>query len=115
MTVTDSFGERLAQERREKAARERRDLSQKDVAEAIGSSGPSVSRWESDVGMPSEAMIQKLAAYFGVTPGWLRYGHGPRTLTREPALPPMRQMEVKRLPEPEEAKPAAKKAAKRRA
>lgn len=78
MSVTQGFGERLAQERREKAARERRDIGQKDVAEAVGSSGPSVSRWEAGLGVPSDRMIGELARYFGVTPAWLRYGQEPR-------------------------------------
>jgi transcriptional regulator with XRE-family HTH domain len=78
MSVTQGFGERLAQERREKAARDRRDISQKDVALAIGSSEPSVSRWESGLGVPHDPTLQKLADYFGVTLGWLRYGQEPR-------------------------------------
>lgn len=78
MSVIKGFGERLAQERREKAARERRDIGQKDVAAAIGSSGPSVSRWESGLGVPSDRMLEKLSRYFGVTMGYLRYGQGPR-------------------------------------
>lgn len=78
-SATQGFGSRLAQERREKAAREQRDIAQKDVAEAVGSSGPSVSRWEAGVGgPPSDSMIERLAAYFGVTPSWLRYGQEPR-------------------------------------
>jgi transcriptional regulator with XRE-family HTH domain len=94
MTVMQGFGERLAQERREKAARERRDIGQKDVAEAIGSSGPSVSRWESGVGMPSEAMIVKLATYFGVKPAWLRYGQEPRIDAGAPLIPLTRPQRV---------------------
>lgn len=88
-SVTQEFGERLAQERREKAARERRDISQKDVAEAVGSTAPSVSRWENGGSPPGDAMLRKLAAYFGVTPGWLRYGQLPREYPVVADAPPV--------------------------
>lgn len=78
MSATKGFGDRLAQARREKAAAEHRDISQKDVAAAIQSSGPSVSRWESGVGVPSDRMLERLARFFAVTPGWLRYGQEPK-------------------------------------
>ncbi len=79
MSVTKGFGDRLAQQRREKAARDQRDIGQKEVAEAVGASEPSVSRWEAGIGVPRDATIQRLADYFGVTPGWLRYGDGEAT------------------------------------
>ena len=72
------FGDRLAQERREKAARERRDVMQRDVATAVGTTPATVSRWEQGLAKPGDHMMEKLAAYFGVTPGWLRYGQEPR-------------------------------------
>lgn len=85
--AVEGFGARLAQERREKAARDRRDLTQADIAKAIGSSGPSVSRWEAGLGVPSDRMVEALARYFGVTPAWLRYGQEPREApgTEQPA------------------------------
>lgn len=84
LAVTQSFGDRLAQERREKAARDRCDISQKDVAEAVGSSAPSVSRWEKGGPPPSDATLERLARYFGVTMGWLRYGQEPRRAPDDP-------------------------------
>lgn len=119
-----SFGERLAQERREKAARERRDISQKDVAEAVGSSAPSVSRWENGGQPPGDAILERLARYFGVTMGWLRYGQEPRTY--EPAaVPPVlpsiaagpissrRAKEIAEQAEAKRAKPAVKRSNRR--
>lgn len=92
MTGVEGFGRRLAQERRAKAARDERDIDQKDVAEAIGTSSVNVSRWESGQVVPGDDNIQKLAEYFGVTPGWLRYGVGDREVRRSPItgieLPP---------------------------
>jgi transcriptional regulator with XRE-family HTH domain len=75
---TEGFGQRLAQERRLKAVREERDIDQKDVAAAVGTSPTNVSRWERGLVVPGDDNIQKLAKYFGVTPGWLRYGVGGR-------------------------------------
>lgn len=54
--------------------REQRDVSQSDVAEAIGVSAAAVSQWESGAKSPREAAVTKLAAYLGVTPAYLRYG-----------------------------------------
>lgn len=78
MSGAKGFGKRVAQERREKAARDCRDIGQNEVAKAIGAAGPTVSRWEGGLTMPGDRTIEKLAAYFGVTPAWLRYGQEPR-------------------------------------
>jgi transcriptional regulator with XRE-family HTH domain len=74
----ETLGERLAQLRREKAAAERRDIDQAEIAKAIGIGAKRqnyVSRWENDV-IPKDDIIVKLAAYYGVDPGWLRMGTG---------------------------------------
>lgn len=85
-SVTHGFGDRIAQERRAKAYREQRDIGQKDVAEAVGATRPSVSRWEAGGSPPNDEMIARLAAYFGVTPGWLRYGQEPRVAVGAPTM-----------------------------
>lgn len=72
--VSATLGSRLAQARRELGVRERRDISQLDVAQAIGASSAAISRWESDLAVPREETLAKLAAYLGVTPALLRYG-----------------------------------------
>jgi len=71
-------GERIAQERRLKAVREKRDIDQLVVAEAVGVTGPTISRWESGDVIPRDGVLVELARYFGVTPAWLRYGQEPR-------------------------------------
>jgi transcriptional regulator with XRE-family HTH domain len=71
---SQTLGWRLAQARREKAAREHRDVQQADVAKAVGASKASVSRWENDIDVPRERALTKLAAFLGVTPAYLRYG-----------------------------------------
>lgn len=86
MTDFGRFGERIAQERREKAARDRRDIGQKEVATAIGASASAVSRWENGEGLPDdEDKFLRLAEFFGVRPGWLRYGEGERAAPSPPA------------------------------
>jgi transcriptional regulator with XRE-family HTH domain len=69
-----TLGERIAQARREKGVRERRDVSQSEIAEAIGVTTANHSRWESGQRVPREDALGKLAAYLGVTPAYLRYG-----------------------------------------
>ncbi len=99
MTDAEHFGERLAQERREKGVRERRDVLQKQVARAVGTTATSVSRWEKGIVMPGDAMVRKLAAYFGVTPAWLRYGQEPREAPATPAVGKMRPDPRKKVKE----------------
>lgn len=114
MSATKGFGDRLAQERREKAARDRRDISQKDVAIRVGSSEPSVSRWESGLGVPHDPTLQRLADYFGVTLGWLRYGQEPRKAPVSPE-PPVATTEANEVAstEPGFSRPARQAAARR--
>jgi transcriptional regulator with XRE-family HTH domain len=69
-----TLGQRIAQARREKGARDHRDITQLDVAKAIGTTGASVSEWEADKKAPREETLSKLARYLGVSPAYLRYG-----------------------------------------
>jgi transcriptional regulator with XRE-family HTH domain len=62
VTTKQTLGQRLAQLRREKAARERRDIQQLDMARAAGVSKTAVSRYERDIDVPREATLEKLAA-----------------------------------------------------
>lgn len=80
MPKPETLGMRLAQERREKAARERRDIDGKDVAAAVGISPPTYSRYEADLTKPDDETLGKLSAFFGVTRSWLRFGEGQREL-----------------------------------
>jgi|GEM_PF-885648 len=56
-----SFGQRLKMLRREA------DLSQSDLAEALGASVQSVSKWECDSNMPDISMLLPLSSVLGVT------------------------------------------------
>ena len=90
------FGARLAQERRHKSVRDERDILKKDVAKVLSVSESTVGRWESGESVPDDTAMLALAAYFGVTPAWLRYGQEPRTAIEKHI--------------PKEAKPSVKRA-----
>lgn len=74
MTTQHTLGQRLAQARRVKSVRDRRDITQADVADAVGYSRTAVSEWEADAKVPREDALVRLAGYLGVTPAFLRYG-----------------------------------------
>lgn len=76
MTGLDSIGRRLAQLRREMAARERRDIPQHVAADEIGASAGAYSRWESDLRTPNDTWLAKLARYYGTTVPFIHYGVG---------------------------------------
>lgn len=80
MNDAEEFGHRLAQARREKAVRDRRDVSQRDVAKAVGTTPPTVSRWEAGLTMPNDGKLKKLALFLGVARSWLRYGNEVRAV-----------------------------------
>jgi transcriptional regulator with XRE-family HTH domain len=88
VTSVRGFGGRVAQERRLKAARDRRDIGQDDVAEAVEATPPTVSRWEAGLTVPGDKKMERLAKYFGVTPAWLRYGQEPREAPEKTSLDP---------------------------
>jgi transcriptional regulator with XRE-family HTH domain len=94
MTQTNGskgFGERVAQERRLKSVRDRRDVEKRDIAKAMGVSNSTVSRWLDGAAMPDPGTIERLAGYFGVTPAWLLYGQEPREAPKLVPLPDMRK------------------------
>ena len=74
----ESFATRVAQERRLKAVALRTDIDQLTVAKALKVAPATVSRWENGASIPDDETMNRLAAYFGVTPAWLRYGQEPR-------------------------------------
>jgi transcriptional regulator with XRE-family HTH domain len=79
-----TVAEGIAQARREMSVRERRDVSGEEIAEAVGVTPAAYSRWEKGDRTPSEDYVRALAAFFGVTPAYLRYGEAVRgTLTEE--------------------------------
>lgn len=72
-----TFGERLKKYRQEKR------LTQQELADLLGVSNKTVSRWESDGGYPDVTMLVPLARALGVTADDLLDGERPiRTLTK---------------------------------
>ena len=86
-----AMGERIKHARRLKACRDDMDIGPKTVADALGLTVASVSRWESGTNPIKESNLVALAAYLGVTAAWLRYGDvapmEPPELTRIEATP----------------------------
>lgn len=72
---------RIAQLRRRKSFLEERDVTQAEVAGATGISLESYSRYENGKRRPPEGAIEKLAAFFGVTAVFIRYGIGEQPIT----------------------------------
>lgn len=78
-TGKKGFSERLRRERRLKAVAEDRDIENQEIAEALGFDAATVGRWFLGKSMPrDDATMEVLAAYFGVTRSYLRYGEGDR-------------------------------------
>jgi transcriptional regulator with XRE-family HTH domain len=59
------FSERL------KMLREEKNISVKELGEAVGTSGATISRYETGVHEPKSKMVRLLADYFDVNPAWL--------------------------------------------
>lgn len=83
MTDTAAFGERALRARLELGARQRppRQVSQKEVAAALGVTNVAVGTWEAGKRVPNIGTIRRLAMVLGVRPGWLAFGEEPM---REP-------------------------------
>lgn len=92
-------------------------MTQIEIADAIGTTPTSVGRWEAGLVMPKDAMLVKLAKYFGVTPAWLRYGSLPREYPKpteempplDPSIRPMTERDAVELEERIHGKKVAKK------
>lgn len=77
----DSFGERVRQALRELSARERRQVTIKEIAQRLTAAGTALDqrtiyRWLSGETGPSLQEVQALADALGVTPGYLAFGEG---------------------------------------
>jgi transcriptional regulator with XRE-family HTH domain len=62
---TQLFSERL------KVLREEKNMSVKELGESVGTSGATISRYETGVHEPKSNMVKKLAEVFDVNPAWL--------------------------------------------
>lgn len=78
LTGAQLFGKQLRRERWLLAADKDREIENQEIAEAVGVDASTVGRWFEGRTMPREETLQKLAAYFKVTPAWLRYAQEPR-------------------------------------
>lgn len=74
MTDAEAIGRRLAQLRRKKGLDEERDIEAAEIAEAVGVSDVTYSRYESGKRTPKPVTMQALADYFGVTREFIHYG-----------------------------------------
>lgn len=74
MTHQQEIADRLAQLRREKSARERRDVLQREIAKAAGLSVVTYGRYESGQRKVPDEVVISLAGYYGTTPWFIRYG-----------------------------------------
>jgi transcriptional regulator with XRE-family HTH domain len=63
--ISETLGGRIAQARREFAARERRDVSPPDAAALLGVSVPTYWRWERDERKPGRPALMAIALVFG--------------------------------------------------
>lgn len=61
-------------EQRLRELRLRKDMSQADLAKALGVSAGTIGNYEAGVRRPKEDFFPKLAEYFGVSEEWLRRG-----------------------------------------
>lgn len=66
--------------RRLKAAREERDIDQKEVAREVGVAPGTVSRWESGESVPTGTGLIRLAQYFDTTERWI-YEYASRAIS----------------------------------
>lgn len=85
MTHQRDVADRLAQLRREKSARERRDVTQGEIAGAIGIAAETYSRYENGKRGVPEEVIMALADYFATSAPYIRYGVA--AATSGPAAP----------------------------
>lgn len=70
----EGFGARLAQARRVHGVRIGRDYTQTELAEAMGVTPATVSRWESGGFRPDIEVVEKLAGILETDPGLLAFG-----------------------------------------
>ena len=62
-------------------------ISQESLGERVGRSGGSVSEWERAEAMPDFFTVIALAREFGVEPGWLAFGKGPKYIEEDGGQP----------------------------
>jgi transcriptional regulator with XRE-family HTH domain len=98
VTARERFGKKLKQLRREKSAREERDVPQSEVATFVGDTQPNVAKWEGGRFPDDEDTIRRLAAYYNVNYAWLRLDEGPREPLPAERTSPARERTVAKRP-----------------
>ena len=74
-----------------------KNLSQGELADALGVSRQSVSKWETDASVPELDKLVKLSGLFGITLDELVTGKPPRTAEAAPSLPPAHQVPASKI------------------
>ena len=74
-----------------------KNLSQGELADALGVSRQSVSKWETDASIPELDKLVKLSALFGVTLDELVKGRPPQMEEAAPPVPPARQVPASKI------------------
>lgn len=69
-----ALGRRIVEARLAESYRREREMTQAEIAEALGVTPLTVSRWEAGTKAPELSRIPALAAALKCDPGWLTYG-----------------------------------------
>lgn len=78
MGSMDTFGKRLRAARRAMFELVGREPTQGEVGAIVGVKPNAASAWEGDISAPPLDAVPPIAAFLGVTPGWLAFGQEPR-------------------------------------
>lgn len=81
-----ALGGRILQARLELGARQHppRQITQEEVARAMGVTGVSVGQWEAGKTEPTREKIARLATVLGVRAAWIAFGEEPMRYGQEP-------------------------------
>lgn len=81
-----------------KKARGARDLTQRDLAEAVGVSPQAVQQWEKGGTSPRGTRLEKLGAALGVSPQWITHGTGDGPREEGVIVEPVQVPPLSRIP-----------------
>ena len=88
MSHQQQVADRLKQLRRKKAYEEARDVTQAEVADAVGLITETFTRYEGGKRKIPDEVVIALARFYGVTPGFIRYGEVSVAAEPEPIARP---------------------------
>ena len=83
--VAPGYGERIRQARRYLALLLARDITQQEIADAVGVSQPTIGRWQNELPgkKPGPGVFTELATFFRVSRDWLERNEGPMVPVEE--------------------------------